>query len=77
MGAWLHSMEHGTIPVRFCEGDTVDVLNASRLPQVEEVRHTGKVTRVQAMPDGETLYWISGLPMSRSARVLRLVRRAR
>ena len=63
--------------VRFGVGDTVNVLNAFRLPQVEEVRHTGVILRVQdrgalALP----LYWIDGLRIARTARVLRLVRRA-
>jgi hypothetical protein len=72
-------VRHGSgyaVPARFCEGDTVDVLNASRLPQVEEVRHTGTVIRVQES-GAETLYWVSGLPCARVAKVLRLVRRAR
>lgn len=66
----------GQIPVRFCVGDTVVVLNASRLPKVEEVRYTGVVERVVELESG-TLYVVAGLPMARSAAVLRLVRRAR
>jgi hypothetical protein len=77
--AWLASVTDGsaTVPsVRFCVGDTVDVLNASRLPKVEEVRHTGVIERILEIESG-TLYVIAGLPMARSAAVLRLVRRAR
>jgi hypothetical protein len=79
MGAWLHLLKHGgsAIPVRFCEGDSVDVLNAFRLPTVEEVRHTGVIQRVEDRDGLPTLYWISGLAVARTAPVLRLVRRAR
>ena len=56
---------------RFMVGDSVDVLSAIRLPQ-EHVTHTGTVERV----DGE-LYWVSGVPCARSAKVLRLIQRAR
>lgn len=64
--------------VRFCVGDTVDVLNAFRLPAVEEVRHTGVIERITERSDGRpTLYWISGLAVARTTPVLRLVRRAR
>lgn len=81
MSMWMHSMKHGSgsaIPARFCEGDIVNVLNPFRLPQMEEVRHTGAVTRIQERDGGEaTLYWIQGLPCARTASVLRLVKRAR
>lgn len=64
--------------VRFAVGDTVNVLNALRLPQVEEVRHTGVILRVQDRgPLALPLYWIDGLRIARTARVLRLVRRAK
>lgn len=81
MGAWLTSVLDGSVssaPVRFCAGDTVDVLNAFRLPKVEQVRHTGVIRRVEEREDGRpTLYWIEGLAVARTAEVLRLVRRAR
>lgn len=67
------------IPARFCVGDTVEVLRAARLPKVEEVVGTGKVEVVLDPSEGsvETLYLVSGFPMLRSAKVLRLVVRAR
>lgn len=60
----------------FRVGDTVNVLNPFRLPHVEEVRHTGVILRVQDRgPFALPLYWIDGLRVARTARVLRLVRR--
>jgi hypothetical protein len=76
--AWLSSVLTGAasaVPVRFLEGDTVDVLRACRLPAVEEVIQTGRIARVDVRPDGEPLYWIAGLPVARTAGVLRLVQR--
>lgn len=78
---WLASAMDGSasVPaVRFCVGDTVDVLNAFRLPKVEEVKHTGVILQIDEREDGRpTLYWISGLVVARTAPVLRLVKRAR
>lgn len=67
------------IPKRFCVGDTVEVLRAARLPQVEEVIGSGKVEAVLEPSEGsvEALYLVSGFPILRSARVLRLVVRER
>lgn len=63
-------------PQQIAAGDTVNVLNAFRLPHVQEVRHTGVVQRVEEFPDGRpTLYWISGLAVARTLPVLRLVRK--
>ena len=79
MTPWLASVVAGSVsqaPVRFCVGDAVDVLRAARLPKVEEVIGTGRVLRVSAS-DGDALYWIDGFWCARSARELRLVRRAR
>jgi len=79
MTQWLQSVMTGsvsTVAPIFGEGDTVDVLNASRLPTVEEVRHTGEIVRVQPREGQPTLYWIAGHSVARSAKVLRLVRRA-
>jgi hypothetical protein len=80
MGAWLSSVMDGSASapaVRFCVGDTVDVLNPFRLPAVEEVRHTGMVERITERDGLPTLYWVSGLAAARTTPVLRLVRRAR
>jgi hypothetical protein len=82
MGTDLNSQLFGAsthIPVRFCVGDTVDVLRAARLPKVEEVIGTGKVEGVLEPSEGsvETLYRVSGFPILRSARLLRLVVRGR
>lgn len=67
------------IPVRFCVGDSVDVLRSARLPKIEEVIGTGTVEAVLEPSEGsvETLYLVSGFPILRSASVLRLVVRAR
>jgi hypothetical protein len=77
--SWLRSALTGrtsAIPVRFCVGDTVDVLNACRLPTVEQVTHTGVIQRIDERADGRpTLYWIAGLAVARTAGVLRLVQR--
>jgi hypothetical protein len=79
MGRWMASVLDGSasVPaVRFCVGDTVDVLNAFRLPKVEEVRRTATVERIGESA-GEPLYWLSGGGVAHTARTLRLVRRAR
>jgi len=56
----------------FAIGDRVLVLNACRLPAVEEVRHVGTVQRIEERePASLTLYWISGLAVARTAHVLR------
>jgi len=56
----------------FDVGDMVVVLNACRLPKVEQSIGTGAIDRITYQSsDGEPLYWISGFPMARSARVLR------
>lgn len=79
MTQWLRSTMTGvasSAPARFCVGDTVDVLNAFRLPKVEEVRHTGVIQRIEDRePSSLTLYWVEGLAVARTASVLRLVRR--
>lgn len=77
MAASLQRETASQIPVRFCEGDTVDVLNPFRLPAVEEVKHTGTIQRVEERENMPTLYWISGLAVARTAPVLRLVIRGR
>jgi hypothetical protein len=77
MAASLQRESASQIPVRFCVGDTVNVLNAFRLPKVEEVRHTGTVERIEDRDGLPTLFWISGLAVARTLPVLRLVRRAR
>lgn len=77
--AWIRSVMAGSasaVRVRFCVGDTVDVLNVFRLPKVEEVKHTGVIQRIEERDGLPTLYWISGLAVARTATVLRLVRRA-
>ena len=61
--------------VRFCVGDTVDVLNACRLPKVEQVKRTAVVERITEASSGEALYWLSGGGVAQTARTLRLVRR--
>ena len=56
----------------FKVGDTVDVLNAIRLPKVEQVIHTGTIERITTgTATGRTLYWISGRLTAASADVLR------
>jgi hypothetical protein len=52
-------------------GDTVDVLNAIRLPKVEQVIHTGAVERVTRRDGHEALFWIVGRSTAVTARVLR------
>lgn len=77
---WLRSVMTGTCqPVEpmFIVGDEVDVLNAFRLPRIEEVTHTGTIQRVEEREGLPTLHWISGLAVARTVHVLRLVRRAR
>jgi len=78
---WLGSVMTGSAsvaPARFCVGDTVDVLNAFRLPHIEDVRHTGVIERIEERADGRpTLFWISGLAVARTLPLLRLVQRAR
>lgn len=54
----------------FKAGDRVHVLNAFRLPKVEEVVSTQTIERVTE-EGGEPLYWLSGGGPARSARVLR------
>ena len=76
MAASLRRESASQIPARFCEGDTVDVLNAFLLPKIEEVTHTGTIRRVDVRePELPDLYWISGLAVARTAHVLRLVKR--
>lgn len=80
MAQWLKSVMTGSASapaIRFCVGDTVDVLNPFRLPKIQEVRHTGVVNQVEERDGLPTLYWISGLAVARTTQVLRLVRRAR
>lgn len=68
----------GQIPVRFCVGDDVEVLHAVSLPKREVVIGRGIVERITYQSSDNTpLYWISGLLCARTARVLRLVKRAR
>jgi len=55
----------------FVVGDVVQVLNAIRLPKVEQVIHTGRIERITQGASGNPLYWISGIRIARSARVLR------
>jgi hypothetical protein len=81
---WLASVVTGsssTPPVRFCVGDTVEVLRATRLPKVEDVIGTGVIEAVLEPTaenhQVESLYLVRGFPILRSGRVLRLVRRAR
>lgn len=77
--AWIRSVMAGSasaVPVRFCVGDIVDVLNAFRLPTIEEVRRTATVERITESSSGELLYWLSGGGVAQTARTLRLVRRA-
>jgi hypothetical protein len=64
-------------PARYCVGDTVEVLRACRLPQVEEVLGRGTVERItnDTAPLSEWLYWVGGFPCARSSRELRLVLR--
>ena len=79
MTTWLSSVLDGTVsavPVRFCGGDHVEVLRASRLPAVEEVIGDGIVVKVTGTVD-EPLYWVSGFMAARTARQLRLMSRAR
>jgi hypothetical protein len=56
----------------FAVGDRVLVLNAFRLPAIEEVRHVGIVQRIDVRgPSLPDLYWVSGLAVARTAHVLR------
>jgi hypothetical protein len=56
----------------FAVGDRVLVLNACRLPRVEQVSHVGTIQRIDMRePSSLTLYWISGLAVARTAHVLR------
>jgi len=75
---WLHSVMSWTcrpVAPRFLVGDEVDVLRACRLPNVEEVIASGRVERITRSGAGEPLHWISGLPVARTVREIRLVRR--
>lgn len=57
---------------RFNVGDRVSVLNAFRLPAVEEVKHVGIIERITDSAGGAvTLYWVSGLAVARTEPVLR------
>lgn len=80
MAASLQRESASQIPVRFCVGDTVNVLRSIRLPKVEEVIGTGVIEAVknsEMFAFSEPLYAVSGFPCLRDARTLRLVRRAR
>lgn len=81
MTQWLNSVMSGgasAVPVRFCVGDTVEVLNAIRLPKVEQVVHVGTIKRITCEDRAwGPLYWIEGRHVACGARQLRLVRRAR
>lgn len=56
----------------FAIGDAVAVLNAWRLPKIEDVIGVGVVERM-TVSGAETLYWVSGFKCGRTARVLRPV----
>jgi hypothetical protein len=66
MKATMHAHETTDLEV----GDTVDVLQAARLP-VEYLIGTGTIRRITESASGERLYWIAGFPMARTASVLR------
>lgn len=75
MDSWMGSVLSGSVSAvvpRYLVGDTVEVLNAFRLPKVEEVSHVGVIERVEERGAAPTLYWISGLAVARTAPVLRL-----
>lgn len=54
----------------FAVGDRVVVLRGSRLPAVEEVMGAGVIERVTGT-GAVRLFWVSGFPMGREAKLLR------
>jgi len=57
---------------QFSVGDVVDVLNAIRLPKVEQVIHSGRIERITfATAHGAPIYWVAGRLCGVSGHVLR------
>lgn len=54
-------------------GDTVRVLRACRLPDIEEVIAVGKVLRIGESPVIGVLYWVDGVLCARPRNLLRKV----